>query len=188
MAETDFILTEQEQANLIEFLLSKSTIFVPCFRYLTKKIQRITVPEDVLAVIASNKLEGPLVILSKEFSIHPLVTKKLDWQGETRYFIEHRYGGPYLEMLPSCYLSDRNPPLLTSGFIAYYKSYYIGPHQVEIEPSAELRSLYRSTVKFLQRTCVKHESAKARRRYLIAPLAREMIVQGTETNVQGLRF
>ncbi len=187
MPQVDFILGTDAFRQLVGKLLAGGVTIVPSLRYHTEAFMELRDAEDVLRVSSSGDLMGPLLLLSPEFTLAPPEMKSIEWRGKTWHTVNHRYGGPYLDMLPCREKLDQTPPLLTSGFIAYYPSYYLegGGRTVPVPDS--LKALYRAVAASIRGMCRKFVTEKVGRTYWVHPAVIDRCRGGLDTNVPGLQ-
>ena len=186
MAECDFILPEEEQRELVRYILAQGAKFVPCLRYRTKVHEQLSEMAPILRIINTDRLIGPFLLMHERFSREPPALSPSAWGGRQWYTVDNRYGGPYLDLFPCFFHRTARPPLVTAGFLGYYPTYYLNSGEREVPAPDELKSMYRSIKGFIQRRCVKFAVDEVNRLYWVAPRIMEECRQGLTTNVPGL--
>ena len=186
MAECDFILPEEEQRELVRYILAQGAKFVPCLRYRTKVHEQLSEMAPILRIINTDRLIGPFLLMHERFSREPPALSPSVWMGRRWYTVDMRYGGPYLDLFPCSFRRARVPPLVTAGSVGYYPRYYLNGGEREVRAPDELKSMYRVITRFIQKRCIKFVAGKVNRVYWVAPRIMEECRKGLKTNVPGL--
>jgi len=155
MAETDFILSEETQNALLAFLLENDLTFIPSLDYENPFYAVLNTVEDINGIINSNKLTGPIFLPKKKINGYDLIMGHIIKNGKDIYYIKQRRGSPCLDLLPSELKTNFNPPLITSGFISYYSSYFIDEAYTEIKVPDWIKIIYKEANKILGQRCKK---------------------------------
>ena len=160
MAESDFILNYRTQNELFSFLLKNDLVFVPSLHYEKPLYIELSTVEDINALINSNTLTGPIFLPKKmsggyDFKFGHFIKNEKDV-----YHIEQRMGIPCLDLSPSKLKEDYNPPLIISGSISYYSSYFIDEKYTEIKAPDWIKVIYKEVNKFLGQRCKKVKTIK----------------------------
>jgi len=192
MPETDFLLASEDQRDLFRFLLERGATFVPSLRYTGESYLTLSTLDAIERVVESGELVGPFLVLpsgaaSYPLQMDPIELKAIEWQGQTRFFIRDRYGGPYLDLGPSSTRLRSEGALLCSGFVSYYRD-YMTVDQGKVPVSQSVKDLYRSAVSFLQRSCFGYVTPRTRRTYWIGNGAKTIIKSGSATNIPGIEI
>ena len=186
MAQLDFLLSGREQERLVRFLVGRGVGFVPSLDYGEPTYEVLTSSDEVLPMASSGRMTGPLFVVSSEFTSEPLGMDLVEKGGRVVHFVVPRVGGPSLDFLPVQNLEDKDPPLLISGFVAHYPTYWLGRGLDEVAAPAGLRRLYRATARFLRSMCIPADTQVAKRRYWVGPDARAALLSGWASNAAGL--
>ncbi len=165
MAETEFLLIPDTQKELLGFFLSNGLVFVPSMHFDSPRIRIADTIEELEDVIDSLLLTGP-VFLPKS-SQRPFRFKFGHYVRDKKkvYFIEQRLGFPVLAFLPSELKKNPEKPLITSGFISYYPTYYIDDKYNSVKVPDWIVLMYKEIKAFLRTKCKLIKSSK--RSYLI---------------------
>jgi hypothetical protein len=186
MPEIDFILSPNEQRRLVKVLLDEDLVFVPSLRYTSARYAELRRAEEICDVANSLEMEGPFFLISPDFSEHRLEMVPLEWQGERRFFLRQRHGGPYMDLLPSRMRHHVTPPILTSGFCATYRTYWVGMPPAEVAAPPGVSNLMKFVAAWLRKSCRSLTARKTKRRYWVGPEALSCLRAGTTCSVQGL--
>jgi hypothetical protein len=178
MANTDFILTADEQLELVKLLLDTGAVFVPHLHYTSPKYIKLSSLDAIGELISSDKLTGEWFVIPVEGIENPLELDDYIWQvdGRRKFSPMERTGGPYLSFIGSKTRTERRPPLILSGFVRYFPYFWVGPSQT-VDVNDAVKDLYRLAVKFLKRTCVR--ALQRKRVFWVGRAAAEAISAGT---------
>ncbi len=191
MAQTDFVLGMRDQEDLVRFLFSAGATMVPSMDYASANYVELRSVEAALTAIGSGELTGPIFVLDRKFSQYPLVMDSVESAAaeqsrQERYFLHQRHGGPYLDFY-SCFTKPRSlQPVITSGFIGFYRTYFVGPKETEVPAPQALKDLYRRAASLVRSRCLK-VTVPGERTYWVGKEALTQIASGFATNVSGLR-
>ena len=155
MAQTEFILNFSVQNELFDLLLKKRLFFVPDLNYEKPECTFLDKIGDINKVIESNKLAGPFFLPRMTEAENAFKFSHILKNGKDVYYILPRMGLPRLDLV-ACELKKKYaPPLLKSGYIAYYPSYFIDNKHVEVKVPEWIKTSYKEVNAFLRKKCKK---------------------------------
>jgi hypothetical protein len=108
-----------------------------------------------------------------------------------QYYIQQRYGGPYVMFLSHLPYEESGITMLPGGSIGYYPTYYNSVTGDLVRPSPEFKKLYRSIDAEIRRgaICSKALCIDGRTRdYWLTPNAQMAIRAGAKPAVDGLEL
>jgi hypothetical protein len=166
MPELDFYLVEEEELELVQFILDNNAWFVPDLKYDAPEYFRITSLVEFKKV---RKAKRHFFVLSSAYLKSPLKLRRVEKGRAGFYRIEHRVGGPTIDFLGSGTL-DRGPTrLIVAGSVSHYPSYYDSLANILVHPPEGLKALYTAIVKRIKRTCFPVRGKS--RKYWVGPRA-----------------
>ena len=164
MAELDFILINNEQAKLIDYLLELKAMFIPSLDYERPEFLELINREEIEKTINSLDLNGPIFLLWENISRYPLEFDSITKEGKKIYYLMQRYGGPYIDFGPCKIFVEGKDKFITSGSIGHYAKYWIEELDDNIKVSEEIKSKYKEITKFIK-TMTKRVKSKSGIRY-----------------------
>ena len=184
MAECNFILAPADQHAFFTFLVEMKAHFIPAIAYQEPKPLRISGVHELEQLVRDNVLVGPVFVVWQDISDKPFTFYQIDKEGQTRFFLKQRAGGPYLNLLPSKSIERDNQNILSSGFVGYHRFYWIEQLKKEMPVSVELKERYRAVTKFLGSVCTKAKAGS--RAYWVGGQAKDLISRGAITGIDNL--
>jgi hypothetical protein len=186
VAEIEFILGNDKQSELIDFLIEKDLIFIPGLHYTKPQYKILNSREEIISVIKSDILTGPIFLRRKVHDIYDFQFGHFTKNEKNIFYIEQRMGAPCLDFLPSVIRENFDPPLIISGFISYYSSYFIDDNYTEIKAPEWIKTIYKDVNKFLGKRCKKIKVKTIKRWYLVDESLIPLIGKKYQTNVVNL--
>ncbi|MEW6536899.1 MAG: hypothetical protein AB1454_14910 [Candidatus Auribacterota bacterium] len=177
MAEFDFILSEEEQLTLIDFFFKTGARIVPDLMYIVPQVDVLNNTEEIVEIINNLKSCGPFCLTWDNYQTYPYAISRVDREEGTRYYLEQRYGGPYLKFFECRFLQRADKIRLTTGFIGHYPSYYIDDQFTEVSVPPELKERYKEITKFIRK--MTKPAKGSTRKYWIGKEALKAVKSGT---------
>ena len=148
MAQLDFSIYGSETELLIEFIFSTGSKIVYDLDYDTPQKLRAN---NLLEFKRINKRSGLFFIENDLFSNEPLSFKNIQKNGEEKFYIEQRKGGPTLELFLTQPYFKQTIEFIGHGFISYY-SYYISSinSKEHLKVSNEQKILFKKITDYLR--------------------------------------
>lgn len=149
MPQFDFVLCEDERNLVIEFCFSTGCEIVPDTYYDTGKYITVSNKEEYL----KDDNARPLIFLvNSKYTNYPLEMKEIIRNGNKKYYIKPRQGGPAIELY-SPVIGERENRIVGPGFISFYPFYYKG--EEKIFPNDEFKKTYQAIKAFIAARSVK---------------------------------
>jgi hypothetical protein len=183
MPQIDFVATPDDEQRIVcrAFELGMET--VPDLRYSSREILSI----GNWAAFERVRLETSLFFLySEETRAYPLPTVELPERGE--YFIQQRYGGPYVMLLVYRPFEKDGQLVLPTSALSHYPTFFHPMTGVPFAPSSEFKALYQELVHEIKQgaealaiSCVDGST----RTYWVTPTANNALTQGATVGVES---
>ena len=109
MAETDFILSPDEQLALMEFLLAQDVEFVPSLDYASKEFWVLGSSAELLALIRKRKLTGLVFLPKRDSRPYKFELRHVVKNDRDIYYISARLGTPCMDFSPCIHRLDSKP-------------------------------------------------------------------------------
>lgn len=185
MAEFDFILAPQDQLQFISFLLETGAVLVPYLAYPSPQYVTITDPVSAQALIQKGDMYGPIFVSWHEYTTFSYTYHEIEKEGAPRYFLRQREGGPYMDFSTCRMLEYEGADLITSGSVAYYRTYWVEEKGRELCVCDALKKRYEAVTAYLRSNC-RRLVAGTNRAYWVGIATQVLLRQGTKAAVQGL--
>jgi hypothetical protein len=184
MAEFDFIMTDDEQCRIFDFVIKHGAKLIPSLWYTEPKYDIINDPDKLLQL--RRQMSGPIFIVWDDIFKYPLEFTRVTKKDGVFYFLNQKHGGPYLDYLPSRRLERDSGIQLISGFVAYYTKYIVSPLGSTVDIPQSLKKKYREICGQIQSLSTKCVTEKIRRYYWVGKKASELIRNGQVNNTLSL--
>lgn len=186
MAQFDFILNEEDQLGLIEYLLGAGAELVPSLAYESPTWRPVTTAVELCRLISDRKLTGPVAVAWSEYRRYPYAFGEIRRDDGTKFFLKQGQGGPYLDFGTCKTVHRKDRVVLTPGFIGYFANYWIEELGAEIPLCPELKERY-AAIRAYVRSIARRGRAGCRT-YLVGHGACAALKSGCEAAVGSLTF
>ena len=137
MPQLDFILSEKERIEVVQFLFKNDCRIIPGCHYSTSKYNIVT---DMEGYLKYCKEEPLLFLINDRYSFYPLELDFFENEKGKTYFIKQRHGGPTIDFF-SPIIGEKENNIIGPGFIGIYEYYYHNNNK--IAPNADLKNIYK---------------------------------------------
>jgi hypothetical protein len=186
MAELNFIFSDHDQVLLIEKILESEAEIVPYLAYNQPKHNVITDVENFQQLLQCQNMYGPAFVTWKDTHRFPYAYDEVEKEGGKFYFLQQRYGGPYINLLPCHTIDDDGSDYITTGFVGYYTRYWIEGLTKEIPVSEELKRHYKEITAFIRKISKRIRAGS--RIYWVGANALDQLNKGKAFSVGGLEL
>ncbi len=169
MAQLDFILNKEEQVEFMQFAISIGCKIIPDMHYNSANYLTIETIDGFLRYFGG----GKFFLINEIYSLFPLEMRWFEKEGERKFYITQRYGGPAIDFYSSS-LIESTESRVGTGFIAFYSSYYTG--STTIAAPADLKLIYKLFSSFIKGRSKKISLAK--RSYWVSNRVIELVQNG----------
>jgi len=176
MAAFNFILDNEDQIRLINFLLEDGAVLVPDLFYKKKRYQVIKNAQEQIDLERNLKTKGPTFVSWNCYDQYPYIFHSIKRDEGLRYSLTSKSGGPYIELLLCGENKKEYGYLLTTGFVAHYSCYWIDELDENIPMCQPLKEKYKEVVKFIKKGSKKLKAG--RRVYWVGEKAFKGLVSG----------
>jgi len=142
--QIDFILSEKERINVIQFALKNGCKIIPACHYSSEKYRIITDFDQYLQYSAEEPL---LFMVNDKYSFYPLELDFFQRDGKKIWYINQRQGGPTIDFY-SPIIGEKTEKIIGPGFIGIYEYYYHGNNK--ITPNSELKNLFKAFKSYIE--------------------------------------
>jgi len=182
MAEFEFLLTDSEQSDVLEYIFKTGAKFIPDLWYREPQCRELTNVGEVMQI--RNKLSGPIFLLWEDITTSPLKFDRIEKKEGVFYFLSQGEGGPYMDYFPSSIRHTGHPSLIISGDLSYYNKYWVGDTGQAMKAPQSLKDKYKHIIKFIR--SISSRVVVEKRVYWVGHEAAEIIRDGATTNVGDL--
>ena len=186
MPQTDFIATPEDEERIVRHALGLGIRITPNLRYKSRNLISINEWGAFSRIRRDTSL---FFLFSDSTCSSPFQTGELEERGQ--YYIQQRYGGPYIMLLSHLPYEEFGAVMLPGGSISYYSTYYNSVTGDLVRPSPDFKKLYRSIDAEIKRSakCSKASCIDGRTRdYWLTPKAQIAVEAGARPAVDGLEL
>lgn len=184
LAQISFFATDKDQRELVGFLIARSSAKFSQDETTTPVVPWLTTVDEVCAAIRSNRFGARFAVVSDSWQKYPIyrtaVTRK---DGDRRYFINHRYGGPVFDFIARRERTERSTSFVIPSSFSDYPYYYPNDDSTiyrTFDRPALMASAYADVQKYIRRLGVRTEVKGTSR---AGPWALPEALKGYETGL-----
>lgn len=168
--QIDFILSEKERKDVIQYALKNGCKIIPSCHYAIEKYRIIESIDQYL----KHSQEVPLLFfINDKYSVYPLEMDFFQKDKEKTWFIKQRYGGPTIDFY-SPVIGEKTEKTIGPGFIGVYEYYYHG--NSKISPNTELINLFKAFMSYIK--SISKPIALSNRTYWLGNYTAEQVISG----------
>jgi hypothetical protein len=144
MPQLDFILSEKERLDILEFGFKNGCRIIPNLSYTSDKYNVIVDIEEYV----KNCEEVPLLFLiNNRYTFYPLKLDFFESEKTKTWFIKQRCGGPSIDFF-SPIIGEKKENIIGPGYIGIYEYYF---HDKEkIVPNAQMINIFESFKSYIK--------------------------------------
>ncbi len=152
MPQISFCINDKERKELFDFLILNEAVIIPEKQYLVPEYSIVKNVEEFFYIVENET--GFFHILSPYYSQYKLVMDRNRYFEYPAFYIEQRYGGPYIDIVLFRGFADDAEMKYKQTDISYYPRYIKLQYEYEeFKATDELKVYYNRIVKFLKSKC-----------------------------------
>lgn len=150
MAQLDFYFSIEEKNKLVELVFEKKGVIAVDSDYLSPCYTILKNMHEYRDFAESNNI---FYILHEDYVKYPLQFSTFNRDNQTFYYINQKYGGPYIDIYTTGLLENNR---IETSNIHYYPYYYVDK-ETQINPTHELLDFYNSLTKFIRKNSLPYK-------------------------------